>query len=73
MLGGEGALSNEALMGREIEYTIRNVAHGLTGSKTPPPKRLELPKPAHLARAEEQAMGAKERAWHARQQRNTDG
>lgn len=69
-MGGYAALSNEALMGRQIEFTIRNVAHGLAGGKGKAPEALPLPRAPHDVRAEHDAMSAKARAWEARQARS---
>lgn len=59
-------MSNEALMGREIVFTIQNAVYSVAGGKGPRPERLPLPKPAHEARAEDAAMDAKARAHQAR-------
>lgn len=72
VLGGAGALSDAAVMAREIEYTIRAVAHGMTGSKGERPERIALPKPASTPSAEDRQMSAKARAWAARQARTSD-
>lgn len=69
-MGGAAALSNEALMGREIEFTIRSVAYGLTGGKGKAPERIPLPRAAHEERAEQAEMSAKARRWKARQDRS---
>ena len=69
VMGGAGALTNDALMGREIEFTLRNIAYGQAGSHGPKPEHLALPKPAHEARSEERLMNAKAQAWAEREAR----
>ena len=68
-IGGEPALSVESMMAREVEFTIRRVAYGLTGGKGRAPERLPLPRPVDEVRAEDAAMSAKAAAYKARQAR----
>lgn len=65
-MGGEAALSNEALMAREIEFTLRQVSFAENGSKGTRPQRLPLPEAAADKRAEAAEMDAKLRAHTAR-------
>jgi hypothetical protein len=56
-------------MGREIEFTLRNIAFWQSGGKGPKPEHLPLPKPAHESRAEDRVTNAKAQAWAEREAR----
>lgn len=70
-MGGEAALSNEARMAREIEYTLRNVAFWQNGGKGTRPEHMALPRAAHEERAEAAVMDAKLRAHQERAARRS--
>lgn len=65
--GGAIALTDEAHLLREAIFRLEVIDWHNGGSKGAPPKRIELPKPAHEARAAGEKLAAKARQ-HARRQ-----
>lgn len=70
-LGGHGAMSNESLMLRQIEFNQRDLAWQNAGGKGKRPEPFPLPRPAG---EEEQTAAAaldKGRRWRERQARTS--
>lgn len=67
--GGSIALTDEAHLLREAIFRLEVVDWHNGGSKGAAPKRIELPKPAHEARAADAKRDAKARRHAAREAR----
>ena len=68
-MGGAAALSNEALMGRAVEHTLRDIAWQKAGAKGKRPEPFPLPKPAGQEEAAAAVVSEKARRWQERQER----
>lgn len=68
-MGGAPALAQATEAVRELEYTVRRVAHGLSGGSGAQPKPLPLPESAAERRGAQAVQNAKAQAWKARQRR----
>jgi len=69
--GGVPALSAEAHLLREAVYRLEVLDWHTGGSNGPQPKRIELPEPAHEARARQAVMAEKARKHAARDRRRS--
>ncbi|MCC2031833.1 hypothetical protein [Microbacterium allomyrinae] len=67
--GGAVALTDESMLLREAIYRLEVLDWHAHNPKGAQPKRIELPKPAHEARAEEAKQNAKAEAYARRQAR----
>lgn len=70
-LGGVAAMSNEALMGRAVEATLRDLAWQEAGAKGKRPEPMPLPKAAGAEDVKVAAVSEKARRWQERQSRTT--
>lgn len=68
-MGGAAALSNEALMGRAVEHTLRDIAWQKAGATGKRPEPFPLPKPAGQEEAAAAVVSEKARRWQERQAR----
>jgi len=69
--GGVPALSAEAHLLREAVYRLEVLDWHTGGSNGPQPKRIELPEPAHEARARQAVLAEKARKHAARDRRRS--
>lgn len=67
--GGHAAVPIDALMGREIEHSLRLVAWAEGGGSGPRPEAIPLPEPPDEARDRASAEDSKAEAWKRRQER----
>lgn len=72
-VGGEVALSLEAMLIRQTEFTLRANLYREHGAKGSPPEPLPLPRAPGDAKAEQAEQSAKARAYAARMERLANG
>lgn len=69
VMGGPAALTNEALMGRAVEHTLRDIAWQKAGAKGKRPEPIPLPSRAGEEEHAAAVVSEKARRWQERQER----